>query len=157
MILEPFHNKKASEAKEGHPWSVLLVDDDVDQQLTFKNYLTKEGMNVTLASSVSEAMELLDRSSFDVIVSDLRMPELNGFDFIHMLRDEISSSDKKYIPIIILTAEGTHFEADTLKIGADMYCEKRLGEKLLASQIRCLLGNNAMTTVHNISERRKNL
>lgn len=126
-------------AADAQNYSVLFIDDDLDQRQVFEAYLTREGMDVTSTGSVKDALKLLYNHRFDVVVCDLRMPKLNGFDFVRLVRKDQRILDGAGLPIIILTASGSTLELDSLMAGADMFCEKSMAGNILASQIRFLL------------------
>ncbi|MFW5946596.1 MAG: PAS domain S-box protein, partial [Candidatus Natronoplasma sp.] len=102
---------------------VLLVDDDssfVDQA---KIFLKKEDdrLDFTTALSARKGLELLDENNFDVIVSDYQMPEMNGLEFLEVLREERENQ----IPFIIFTGKGREEVAmRALNLGADRYIQK---------------------------------
>ncbi|MDY6863426.1 MAG: response regulator [Thermodesulfobacteriota bacterium] len=78
--------------------TVLIVDDDKDISLIFSEFFQYEGYKVNTAHSGTEAFYLLNKNSIDLIVTDINMPEMNGIDFIHKVR-EINP----YIPVIVVT------------------------------------------------------
>ncbi|MGD8506152.1 MAG: PAS domain S-box protein [Candidatus Bathyarchaeota archaeon] len=100
---------------------VLHVDDDASFLKAAKPILEMQGnFRVETASSVEEATEILEKKSFDVIVSDYVMPGKTGLDFLKELRD---SGDN--IPFIIFTGKGREEVAiQALNLGADHYINK---------------------------------
>lgn len=82
---------------------VLVVEDNNDTRDLVKMILQQSGAQVTDVASVSEAMEFLERSSFDLVVSDIGMPEENGYQLIRQLRDLEQQRGRK-IAAIALTA-----------------------------------------------------
>jgi len=81
------------------PKRVLIADDDPLSRKHLGAWLAEIGYDVKLASDGAEALEMLDSSSFDLVVSDIRMPRLDGISVISHLR-ELSPST----PFIILSA-----------------------------------------------------
>lgn len=90
-----------SEKKQKRRYRILLVDDDEDllyiNQMFIERY---EGFEVNTVSTVKEALEKLNLYSYDVIVSDYDMPELNGIDFYKILRLE-----ENFTPFIIFSSK----------------------------------------------------
>ena len=78
--------------------SVLHVDDEVTFLEVSRIYLERRGITVTSATSVQDAFSLLDRSSFDVILSDYQMPVTDGLTFLKKLRERECT-----IPFILFT------------------------------------------------------
>jgi PAS domain S-box-containing protein len=79
---------------------VLLVDDDPDSLELMGMFLELEGMAVTRSSNVPDALEKLGGGDFDMVISDLGMPDMDGYDLIRELR---SSFDSSRLPAIALT------------------------------------------------------
>jgi signal transduction histidine kinase/CheY-like chemotaxis protein len=79
---------------------ILVVDDETDTRDLLEAILTQCQAKVFTFSSVAEAWEVIDNYRPDVIISDIEMPEINGYEFIHRLRGE----KQRWIPAIALTA-----------------------------------------------------
>ncbi|MFO8109202.1 MAG: PAS domain S-box protein [Thermoplasmata archaeon] len=103
--------------------NVLLVDDDKSFLELGRTYLMKENslFEITTASSVEDALDVLKHRHYDVIVSDYQMPETDGLEFLRILR--VEHRDNK--PFIILTGKGREEVAvKALNLGADRYIQK---------------------------------
>lgn len=74
------------------PGTVLLVDDDASVRTTFERYLSRVGHHVETAASVEEAREKLSSASYDVVVTDLQMPESSGLELLAELRERWPST-----------------------------------------------------------------
>ena len=99
---------------------ILIVDDELNMRLVLQAMLKKEGYAVTTASNGMEALKILQSDQMDIVVTDLKMPKLDGMGLL----DEIIR-DYPSIPIIIITAHGTIATAvDALKKGAFDYITK---------------------------------
>ena len=100
---------------------VLHVDDDAGYLKTAKKILEMQGsFHVETASSVEEAMEKMEKKTFDVIVSDYIMPGKDGLEFLKELRDSGNT-----IPFIIFTGKGREIVAiKALNLGANQYINK---------------------------------
>jgi CheY-like chemotaxis protein len=122
-----------------HNQSVLVVDDDPDQLRFIKRIIERAGFRVIASSSATEALDVVGERPVDLIVSDYKMPEMNGFEFIEALRSIDPDECGTNIPVIMLTACGDDLEFVSLERGADMFCEKFRAESLLIKQINFLL------------------
>jgi len=101
---------------------VLVVDDDATMRDVLELRLRKWGYDVVLAADARDAVDILDRSDPDLILSDVVMPELSGLDLLRSLR----SSDPNR-PVILLTAHGTvEMAVEAMKEGALDFLTKPL-------------------------------
>jgi CheY-like chemotaxis protein len=80
------------------PATLLLVDDDRDFVASLEMLLPTLGYTVIPAHSVREALDVLDTSSVDVVISDIRMPEVDGLDLVRVLRHRFPR-----LPTVLLT------------------------------------------------------
>ena len=99
---------------------ILVVDDELNMRLVLKALLNKEGYDVATASDGIEALKILKSGGVEVVVTDLKMPKLDGVGLLErVIRDYPST------PVIIITAHGTIATAvDALKKGAFDYITK---------------------------------
>lgn len=111
---------------------VLLVDDDHDVLAANARFLRVNEMDVIVAESVSTALERLSENEIDVIVTDLRMPNMNGLDFAQLARES-----RPLIPIVFFSgfAEVPDVVA-AMKLGAVEFLEKPVDPDELLSVIR---------------------
>ena len=99
---------------------ILVVDDETNIRKVLKALLEQEGYQVSEAKDGIEALSLLKKESFQTIITDLRMPQLDGMGLL-----EASLKHYPDIPIIIVTAHGTVDSAvSALKMGAFDYISK---------------------------------
>lgn len=113
---------------------VLVVDDEDRMRRFIRLNLDHDGFIVVEAPNGTKAMEQLRVSLPDVIVLDVMMPDMDGFEVLKMIR-EISQ-----VPVIMLTAKGE--EEDRIKgleLGADDYVVKPFSQRELSSRIRAVL------------------
>ncbi len=102
------------------PGHILVVDDEANMLALFKKVLGKEGYRVDTAESGKEALRLLAREEFDLVISDLKMPGLDGLDLLKRVK-----SQTPQLPFIVLTAFGTVDSAvAAMKEGAYDYLTK---------------------------------
>jgi len=101
---------------------VLIVDDSATVRKFVSVSLSMQGFNVVTACDGMDALEKLPKGKFDLVITDLNMPTMDGFEFIKALRD---SSEFRDLPVIILTslADQTNKEQGT-KLGVDSYVIK---------------------------------
>lgn len=100
---------------------ILIVDDSQIQLEMFKDVLIKEGYSVVTAANGREGIEAAHKELPDVIVTDLHMPVMDGFEMIKKMRQEEST---KYVPIICVTATYQDIESKIRTLteaGADEY------------------------------------
>jgi len=112
--------------------SVLVVEDIPLNQLLMKTLLDDFGFERDIASNGKIAIERLKAKSYDVILMDLQMPEMNGFEATDYIRNILHSN----VPIIALTADVTTVDlAKCRAVGMNDYIAKPVDEKLLYSKI----------------------
>jgi len=111
---------------------VLVVEDIAINQLLMKTLLDDFGFERDIASNGKIAIEMLRNKSYDIILMDLQMPEMNGFEATDYIRNILHSK----IPIIALTADVTTVDlAKCRSVGMNDYLAKPVDEKLLYNKI----------------------
>jgi PAS domain S-box-containing protein len=111
---------------------ILVVEDIALNQLLMKTLLEDFGFNMEIASNGKIAIEKLKANSYDIILMDLQMPEMNGFEATEYIRKSMNL----HIPIIALTADVTTVDVEKCKeVGMNDYVSKPVDEKLLYSKI----------------------
>jgi PAS domain S-box-containing protein len=111
---------------------ILVVEDIALNQLLMKTLLEDFGFEMDIASNGRIAIEKLKENNYDIILMDLQMPEMNGFDATEYIRKKLKSET----PIIALTADVT--TVDVLKckaVGMNDYISKPIDDKLLYTKI----------------------
>ncbi len=99
---------------------ILVVDDELNMRVVLSAMLKKEGYEVFAAANGLEALKVLKQEDVDVIITDLRMPKLDGMGLLEQIADLYTAT-----PVIIITAHGTVATAvDALKKGAFDYITK---------------------------------
>jgi DNA-binding response OmpR family regulator len=117
---------------------ILLVDDKPENLLTLQAVLGGLGHILVLAHSGSEALSLLLQEDFAVILLDVQMPEMDGFEMASLVRSQIKN---RYSPIIFLTAIGKT-EAEMFhgyEVGAVDYLFKPFDPEILRSKVKILV------------------
>ncbi|MHB8766759.1 MAG: response regulator, partial [Deferrisomatales bacterium] len=99
---------------------ILIVDDDADMRLALELTLRKAGYACTLARDGQEGLERLRRDRFDLLVTDLRMPRVDGIELLERL-----SAAASQVPALVITAHGTVDTAvESMKRGAVDFLQK---------------------------------
>lgn len=122
--------------------AILLVDDDVNFVTLMRGYLSHQGYEVTTAETGSQAIELLDDVKPDLIISDIVMPEMNGYKFAEAVR---KSPEINWIPIIFLSArDQSQDRVRGLSSGATVYMIKPFELAELSAQIESALRSSQL-------------
>jgi signal transduction histidine kinase/ligand-binding sensor domain-containing protein/AraC-like DNA-binding protein len=127
---------------------VLIVEDNLEL-LDFMKESLEERYQIYSAQNGRDALEKLNHFSPELIISDVMMPEMDGFEFTRKIKSEINTS---HIPVILLTAKsGIENKFRGLKTGADYYIEKPFYPAILEQNIE-----NILNTRSNLIDRFKN-
>lgn len=116
------------------PRRILVVDDDPKTAASIRLYLEREGYETVVAHGGRRALELARAESPDLLVLDLMLPEVDGYEICRALRAESP------VPIVMLTARTT--EEDKLRgldLGADDYIAKPFSPRELVARVRAVL------------------
>ena len=115
-------DKRRAEAGRRGKSRVLVVDDSVTTRLLEKGILENNGYEVALAVDGVDALEKLANGRFDLVVSDVEMPRMNGFEFTRRLRREEAHRE---LPVILVTSLSSEEDRKTgVEAGADAYIVK---------------------------------
>jgi DNA-binding NarL/FixJ family response regulator len=116
---------------------LLLIDDDPNLILLVKDYLEFRGYEVITAENGREALEVLETDVPDMIVCDVMMPEMDGYDFVSNVRENERTS---WIPVLFLSAKGqAQDRVKGLTVGADVYMVKPFEPEELVAQVEASL------------------
>lgn len=126
--------------------NILLIDDNKDVRL-FLTQLLQEKYNITASSNGTDALHLLNQNSYDLILSDVMMPDMDGITLAQKIRSKAQFST---IPIILLSAKKTNKSITKgLSAGAQVYLTKPIDNKILITQIDALLDREARLKKEN--------
>ena len=116
-------------------FNILVVEDDKNLRKLMVTYLKKNNYNTYEAVNGEIALDLLDRNYIDLIISDIMMPNLNGFELIKELRNS-----KYEIPIMLITAKSDIQDKKTgFLLGADDYMVKPINMEEMILRVQVLL------------------
>nr|YP_010952302.1 hypothetical protein Ycf29 [Gloiopeltis furcata]WMP13971.1 hypothetical protein Ycf29 [Gloiopeltis furcata] len=129
--------------------NILLVDDDIMLINSLEAYLTSEGFMVSTVSTAREALKVIQERMPDLIVADIMMPDVDGYDLVRMLRlDDFMRA----VPIILLTAKGmTDDRIKGYDLGCSAYLAKPFNPRELVSIINNLLSNREIVDKRIVS------
>ncbi len=126
---------------------LLIVDDEEDILQLLTHHLSREGFLVQGATSGEEALQQAGLDRFSLILLDLMLPGIDGFEVTRRLKEDASTRD---IPIVMLTAKGEDADVITgLELGADDYIPKPFSPKVLIARIRAVLRRRAQRADEN--------
>jgi DNA-binding response OmpR family regulator len=113
---------------------ILLADDDVELCAMLKEFLVSEGFEVDTAHDGAAVLAAAARENFDLVVLDVMMPVMNGFDVLRQLRA------RQLTPVLMLTARDEDVDSIIgLELGADDYLAKPCNPRVLLARIRAVL------------------
>ena len=116
---------------------ILIVDDEPSIVISLQFLMTREGYQVALAGDGEAALQAIEAAPPDLVILDVMMPKLNGFDVCQRIR-----SDPRWraVRVLMLTAKGREVEmARGLALGADAYVTKPFSTKDLVAEVKRLL------------------
>jgi two-component system, OmpR family, phosphate regulon response regulator PhoB len=118
--------------------TILVADDEEDVRELVVYRLSRSGYNVIGASDGLEAFELASERAPDLMVLDVMMPKLDGYELTRRLRAEEAL---RAIPVILLTARSQETDVDRgFEVGADDYIKKPFNPDELVARVRAVLG-----------------
>lgn len=115
---------------------ILVVDDVYDNLILIENILDDERYSIELASDGLSALAAIDRDPPDLILLDVMMPEMHGYEVTRRIRDNENLS---YIPILLVTAHDQSSAVEGLDAGADDFIRKPFDTDELLARVRSLL------------------
>lgn len=139
LLSSPEEEKLEPTAFSLHEYSLLIVEDMQDLREFLKDSLKDKFKKIYLARDGSEALEVMGKQQTDVVVSDVMMPRMNGYQLCKKIKETLAFS---HIPIILLTARADS-ESQMLgyKLGADAYLSKPFEMEMLFSVIQNQIRN----------------
>ncbi len=124
-----------------HSKTVLIVDDELSILVPLKFLLEKNNFNVDLAQSGKDALDKIAQSKPDLILLDIMLPDLDGYEIFQMIRENPKWND---IKVIYLTAKNRDVDiAKGLNLGVDAYITKPFSNADLMEKVRQLVSEPA--------------
>ncbi len=121
---------------------VVVVDDEIVSLTNAKNILAGEGMKVSRLRSGRDLLKFMEKNKPDLILLDVMMPEMDGFQTYHALRQLEEDEGRKRTPVIFLTgAEDSEIEHRGLKAGASDFIHKPFNKDIMIHRIRNIITN----------------
>jgi len=137
-----------SETKVEDKISILLVEDDKDSQKLIVRFLENKGYKVTIAQDGIDALLNIGKKDFDLIISDVNMPNLDGFKLLEMMTQKGIEA-----PVVFLTARTSQEdEIKGFKLGAMDYIKKPIQKDVLLLRVRNILEKHKKATKQNRKE-----
>jgi len=125
---------------------ILIAEDEPALRNLVKTCLVKEGYSVIVAKDGQEALDLFYSENVSLVILDIMMPELDGFEVLKTIRIEST------VPVLMLTARNTEYdELHGLKLGADDYITKPFSPAVLVSRVKAVLKRSGMFADNDIS------
>ncbi|HET7601209.1 MAG TPA: response regulator, partial [Gemmatimonadales bacterium] len=122
-------------------FKVLLVDDEDQLRKVMRDLLEREGYTVHEAGDGVQALDQVDRHAPDIVVLDLNLPGLDGYEVLSRLRSRPAT---RQIPVVVLTAKGDEDnEVRVFELGADDFLSKPFRARALAARLEAVLGRRA--------------
>ncbi|AFY53669.1 response regulator containing a CheY-like receiver domain and an HTH DNA-binding domain [Rivularia sp. PCC 7116] len=129
---------------------LLLVDDEPGLREAVKDYLEASNFNVQVASNANDAWEWMQQNIPDLVISDIMMPQVDGYEFLKRLRDDTRF---KTLPVIFLTAKGmTGDRIQGYQAGVDAYLPKPFDPDELVAIVENLIARRAAKTSSTVEE-----
>ncbi|QDU55530.1 sigma-54-dependent transcriptional regulator [Aeoliella mucimassa] len=126
---------KSKNAQVGPPINVLVVDDDQAHAETIADSLTSQGYDCTIATSGADGADLIERRSFEIVVTDLKMPKFGGLELLAKAKNDLPDAE-----VILVTGHGTIETAvEAMREGASHFLLKPLD----LGQLRSVVDNAA--------------
>ncbi len=125
---------------------VIIIEDDRELGELVRLYTSREGLTATLCGSAEEGLELCRREGAELVILDINLPGMDGFEFLQKFRKESS------IPVIIISAR----EADEdivmgLGVGADEFVTKPFAPRVLVARVRAMLRRSTTPNPRTLS------
>lgn len=126
---------------------VLIVDDDTNICELLRLYIDKDGFDVAIANTGTQAIKLFELEKPDLVMLDIMLPELDGWQVCREIRKT------SQVPIIMLTAKGEVFDKILgLELGADDYVVKPFEAKEVVARIHAVLRRTSSAEAPNVKE-----
>ena len=134
----PMKPTEISDSSDEDIYTILVVEDNVELLMLMKHLLSRK-YRVETARNGGEAVEVIEKSEIDLIISDVMMPVMDGYELVKYVKNSV---DYSHLPVILLTAKAQESDKmDALTVGADEYMTKPFKMKELQLRIDNLIAN----------------
>lgn len=128
-------------------FKVLIVEDDRDLRQLFSRVLVKNGYSVVGVSNGVEALDEMENSFFDIIISDIMMPVMDGYELVRSLREA-----GNHIPVLMITAKDTFDDMQAgFRSGSDDYMVKPVNVNEMVLRVGALLRRSQIANERRIT------
>lgn len=115
---------------------ILIIDDELDHRIFIARVLERFGASSRIVGSVSDAFKILAQYEPDVIISDIAMPDQDGYDFIRIFRSEHEDPSAKQTPVIALSAyTERHWQVKSILEGFQLHLSKPIHHRRLVATV----------------------
>ena len=135
--------KEIADSSDEDAYTILVVEDNVELLMLMKQLLSRK-YKVETARHGREAVELIEKTELDLIISDVMMPVMDGYELVKYVKNSVGY---RHLPIIMLTAKTQETDKmDALTVGADEYMTKPFKMKELLLRIDNMIANRQRIT-----------
>jgi two-component system, sensor histidine kinase and response regulator len=114
---------------------ILVVEDDLVNQKIISALLQRQGCEVTVAPNGKAAVDCVDAEDFDIVIMDIQMPEMDGFEATRLIREREAETGKR-VPIVACTAHALPgYRERCLAAGMDGFLTKPISRQALAEAL----------------------
>lgn len=133
VSLEDYRNLR----RKDEPKTILVVDDDETMRQALKRLFEGEGYRVLVASDGTQLSQVLDEGPLELIVLDIGLPWINGFELCKLLKE---NDDLKKIPLVFISAKTSEMDVRRgFEVGADDYIKKPFNLDEVKNTVKTLL------------------
>lgn len=118
---------------------ILIIDDFATMRKILTSFLNKLGFqNITEADDASKGWELVQKETFDLVISDFNMPEMNGLELLRKIRTESNNKNQKFIMLTAETDKDLLLDTKTLRV--DSYILKPFKIEIIEEKLKAIFG-----------------
>ncbi|HMW44174.1 MAG TPA: response regulator, partial [Plasticicumulans sp.] len=140
--------RAARQADERAPLSILVVDDSITMRKVTARVLERHGVVVELAKDGVDAVEVLDQLVPDLVILDIEMPRMDGFELVGHIRNQ---ARLRHLPVIMVTSRtGEKHRDRAARLGVNAYLGKPYQEEELLGSIRDVLGSEGARRLRSL-------
>lgn len=137
VSLDEFRKLK----KQQEPHTILIIEDDETMRLAMKRIFESEGHAVLSAADATELSKLLEDATLDLIILDVGLPWINGFELAKLMKE---NKDLKSIPLIFVSGQTSDLDVRRgFDVGADDYIKKPFDVEEIKKSVQTLLKLNS--------------